>query len=196
MTQAYGKKNFRRVFLRALKAIAEFTAGRLRADSLDELADILRDGKHEDPVLGAICAYLYRAIADFDNIRRMAYFYARNEQPVPFDIALLGAMTVTADGKGGLRSHVPAVKARKGQPGELARSEYVTRATPATQATIGGRCPWLGLGWDYVGLHRPDWAALVDGLVEHAPQVPRTGFTVLPPEVGRTLATSWNLKPR
>jgi hypothetical protein len=74
--------------------------------------------------------------------------------------------------------------------------EFVTQATPKVQADIGGRCPWLGLGWDYVGLPEPDWATLVDGLADHSREVRRGGFTVLPKEVGLALARSWGLQQR
>jgi hypothetical protein len=194
--QAYGERNSREAFKWALEAIADFAAGRIGADRIDELAGHLRYKKHVDPALGAICAHLYRAIADFDSIRRMAFFYAYYVQPVPFDIALLGDMTVTRGRNGAPRLHVPAVKARTRRRGGPHLPEFVTRATPARPASIGGRCPWLGLGWDYVGLARPEWAALVDGLADHAPEVRRSGFTVLPKEVGAALAQLWRLQPR
>lgn len=194
--EAYGQHDSRDAFEDALKAIADFAAGRLGADRIDELAGRLRYSKHADPVLGAICAYLYRAIADFDSIRRMAYFYVAHDQPVPFDIALLGAMKVTREADGALRLHVPRVKARERRHGALDLPDYVTRETPETTAWIGGRCPWLALGWDYVGQPRPERAALVDGLGELAPNVRRSGFTVLPKEVGLALAKSWQLQPR
>lgn len=194
--QAYGQHDSREAFKGALGAIEDFAAGRIGADRIDELAGRLRYNKHVDPALGAICAYLYRAIADFDSIRRMAYFYVRYCQPVPFDIALLGAMEVTQEADGAPRLHVPAVKARKHRHGEPDLPDYVMAATPATKAWIGGRCPWLGLGWDYVGLPRPEWAALVDDLSAHTREVRRSGFTVLPKEVGLALAKSWKLEPR
>jgi hypothetical protein len=195
--QVYGEQHrSREAFKGALEAIADFAAGRIRAERVDELAGRLRYDKHNDPVLGAICAYLYRATADFDSIRRMAYFYALYGQPVPFDIALLGAMKVTREAKGALRLRVPAVEARKSRDRGPNLPKFVTQATPAQQGWIGGRCPWLGLGWDYVGLPRPEWAVLVDGLADHAGEVRRSGFTVLPKKVGMALAKSWGLKRR
>lgn len=194
--QAYGEHGSLAAFRKAIGAIADFAAGQIGADRVDQLASRLRYDKHVDPTLGAICAYLYRAIADFDSIRRMAYFYAEEGQPVPFDIALLGAMRVTAEARGALRLHVPAVKARKPGRGGRNLPGFVTMQTRETQAYIGGRCPWLGLGWDYVGQPRPEWAALVDGLAEHAREIRRSGFTVLPNKIGLALAKAWTLKPR
>ena len=192
--QAYGDLNSLGAIDLALTAIADFAAGRIGVDGIGRLAGQLRNNKHADPVLGVICAYLYRATADFDNIRRMAYFYVQYGQPVPFDIALLGAMNVTRDANGILRLDVPEVKARTGQNAGL--PGFATMATPAAQAMIGGRCPWLGAGWDYVAAPRPEWAPLVEGLEIHAPQVRRSGFTVLPNAAGLALAESWRLQAR
>lgn len=194
--QAYGERNSRGAFTAALKTIGDFAAGRIDASQVDRLAADLRRTKHSDPVLGVICAYLYRATADFDNIRRMAYFYIAHGQPVPFDIALLGEMAVEAGTGGKLSLTVPAVKARSpDEPGaDLPR--YATEATPEKTGAVGGRCPWLGLGWDYVAMPRPQSAALVDGLGDYAQEVPRRAFTQLPAAVGQALAKRWGLVGR
>ncbi|MGE7955166.1 hypothetical protein ACQKQA_00970 [Pseudomonas sp. NPDC089530] len=194
--QVYGMPNAPERYLGVLGAIDDFAAGRLQAANIDRLAADLRHEKHADPMLGAICAYLYRAVADYDSIRRMAYFYVAHRQPVPFDIALLGAMPVIRAANGALQLQVPAVKARRPCRGDSAVPDYVRRATPAVQAWIGGRCPWLGLGWDYVSDPRPEWAVLVEGLAEHARTVRRSGSTALPNKVARKLAKAWNLQPR
>ena len=196
VVQAYREGTSPAAFKTALDAIADFSAGRIGPERIDELAGRFRHEKHADPTLGTICAYLYRAIADFDSIRRMAYFYSYYGQPVPFDIALLGAMEVIREANGALRLHVPAVNARTPGQGGTRLPEFVTQATPEAKASIGGRCPWLGLGWDYVGLARPEWAPLVDGLAGHAASVRRGGFTVLPNENGSALARSWGLQRR
>jgi hypothetical protein len=47
-------------------------------------------------------------------------------------------------------AHSPAVKARDHGPQSPPLPVDVIRETPAATAPIGGRCPWLGLGWDYV----------------------------------------------
>lgn len=190
---AYGVHDFRSSYLTAVKAISAFAGGRIGADRVDDLAGRLRREKHADPALGALCAYLYRAIADYDGIRRMAYFYFVHGQPVPFDIALLGAMQVTQDAIGGLQLHIPAVMARDHRDGGVDLPSYVTQATPAVQASIGGRCPWLGLGWDYIKEPQKESATLVEGLAEHANMIRRSGFTVLSKKSGRMLASAWNL---
>lgn len=190
---AYGDHADATPYRRALKAMEDFAGGRLAVADMDRLAAQLRESKHVDPTLGAICAYLYAAMADFDSIRRMAYFYAEHHQPVPFDIALLGEMEVRERDQAKYLL-VPAVAARSA---DTARSElppYVTQPTPAVEVRIAGRCPWLGLGWDYVRDPRPPWASLVEGLADHATQARRGGFTSLPGDAARELARQWSLR--
>lgn len=198
--QAYGSRNLHEPYDMAPLVIREFASGGIKPSDVDQIAAMLRGAKHVDPVLGAICAHLYRATADFDSIRRMAYFYAYYNQAVPFDVALLGSMPVTRTKHGGLRLHVPAVEAREPDAwGAWAADRlpaYVTQSTEPVTARIGGRCPWLGLGWDYVTEPRPEWAALVEGLADYAGSVRRSGFTVLPEEAGRELAAMWDLTLR
>jgi hypothetical protein len=104
--QAYGKPvpGMSASFKSGVQALADFGSGRIEPGDLGKFAAGLREGKHRDPVLGVISAYLYRAVADFDNIRRMAFHYACNSQPVPFDIVLLGQMKVRRKPGGGLTS--------------------------------------------------------------------------------------------
>lgn len=192
--QAYGMPvpGMSAKFTNSVRTLADFASGQIAPGHVSEIAASLRYGKHRDPVLGVICAYLYRAIADFDNIRRMAYHYVNNAQPVPFDIVLLGQMKVVrADG--GFTVHVPAVKqgdqhTAKGLP------TYAFQPTPDIEGVVGGWCPWLGIGWDYVGEPRQDWAVLVEGLAELAGKVERRGFTWLPKKQGRMLARQWGLR--
>ncbi|OLF54729.1 hypothetical protein [Pseudomonas chlororaphis] len=193
--QAYGVPEAPDSYLSMLDAIGDFAAGRLQPENIDRLAADLRHEKHADPMRGVICAYLYRAVADYDSIRRLAYFYAAQGQPVPFDIALLGAMRVTLEADGTPRLQVPAVKARAPRPKAAKAADYVRRETPAIQAWIGGRCPWLGQGWDYVNDPRPEWAPLVAGLGAHARAIRRSGSTVLSGKVARKLAKAWKLHP-
>ncbi|WP_257164924.1 caspase family protein [Bradyrhizobium sp. SRS-191] len=193
---AYGEHDAREAFRNALAAIADFAAGRIGPDQLAGLAARLMLAKHVDPALGAICAHLYRAMADFDSIRRLAYVYVAHEQAVPFDIALLGAMDVVRGPDGALTLEIPDVKARRMLDVGPDLPDFVVSRTPAARARIAGRCPWLAAGWDYVTDPRPAAAALVEGLAEHAAEIRRSGFTVLPAEVGRQLARRWGLTPQ
>lgn len=174
------------------QALADFASGKITPGDVDKFAAGLRENKHSDPVLGVISAYLYRAVADFDNIRRMAYHYVGTSQPVPFDIVLLGQMKVTRKAGGGFTVQIPEVgqgdeDAARGLP------TYAFQSTPKAEGTVGGWCPWLGLGWDYVGEPREDWAVLVEGLGELAGKVQRSGFTWFPKKQGRMMAKQWGL---
>lgn len=190
---AYGSSDESRGIEEVFQVIADLAAGKLSPADLDKLAAHLRNGKHVDPILGVISAYLYRAIADVDSIRRMAYFYKQYNQAVPFDIALLGDMTVTGGTNGKLVAHVPEVQDRKGLAGHL--PEYMTRATPAVSFPVGGRTPWLSVGWDYVVDPAPEWAPLVAGLAPFARDVTRSGFTNLPWEAGNQFLAMCHLRP-
>jgi hypothetical protein len=194
--QAYGRRDGRQAFEQALTAIADFAAGRLSPEHVDRFAAQLREGKHADPVLGVICAYLYRALADYDSIRRMAYFYTQHDQPIPFDVVLLGDLKVRPGPSRHLMANVPEVRARKGNGRDGDLPEFVTQRTQAAEGAVGGRCPWAAVGWDYVGLAGRQSAALVEGIAELAATVPRTAFTLLPAETGQRLARAWGLTAR
>lgn len=194
--QAYGSVHTARLYDVAVQAIDDFGSGKLDSRGVDLLAGNLRYLKHQDPVLGVLCAYLYRAVADFDSIRRMAFFYQSYNQPVPYDIALLGEMAVRRGDDGGFTLEVPEVAARPYAAGNGDLPNYVTRKTPAMRARIGGRCPWIGIGWDYVALAKPEFKALVEEIADYVSEVPRAGFTTLPEPVGRALVQTWHLTER
>ncbi|MGA9582647.1 MAG: hypothetical protein WBR13_11840 [Allosphingosinicella sp.] len=193
--QAYGKPvpGESASFKSSVQALADFASGKIEPGDVGKFAADLRRNKHRDPVLGVISAYLYRAVADFDNIRRMAAHYLDNSQPVPFDIVVLGEMKVRRKAGGGFTVHVPAVEegdrqAARGLPA------CAFESTPKLEGTVAGWCPWLGLGWDYVGEPRKEWAVLVEGLAELARSVRRRGFTWFPKDEGRMLARRWGLE--
>ena len=192
--QAYGRSVPGELasFKSGVQALTDFGAGRIAPADVGKFAAELRANKHRDPVLGVISAYLYRAAADFDNIRRMAYYYVCNAQPVPFDIVLLGEMKVRRKRGGGFTVVIPEVKARD-EDAERGLPTYAFARTPADEGTVAGWCPWLGIGWDYVGEPRKEWAMLVEGLAELAGTVQRRGFTWFPKTEGRMLARRWGL---
>jgi hypothetical protein len=78
----------------------------LRSDELSELASKFADDLHSqgyytnpvlqgvyiDPLVGVISAYLYDSIGDIDSIRQMAFYYAKAQQAIPYDIALLASL--------------------------------------------------------------------------------------------------------
>ena len=128
--------------------------GRLQATSVGHVAAQLREAKHGNPMVGAVCAYLYDYVGDLDNIRRMASFYIDRSQPIPYDIALMGELPLHKDGHGGYLTAVPAVAAAK--PADATQlPDYATRATKPKEGRISGLCPWLRQGWDYIETPAP-----------------------------------------
>lgn len=176
------------------EAVTQLTRGTFSSANIEQLAARIRSGKHANPVLGAIAAYLYRQISDFDNICRMAYYYVDHDHPVPFDIALLGQLEVYLDGDKYFVK-VPAVTARQQ---ELDRRTplppYVTANTPAVTGQLGGRCPWLTIGWDY-----PRAELFGDKIYDHNRDLAQlfrpSSFTCLARKLGEHLVDLWNLKP-
>lgn len=191
---SYGNRYLRRSYGRQIEVLEALAAGTLGSYDVDFLASELRDDKHIDPTLGVLSAYLYRIVGDLDSIRRMAYFYCAHGQPIPYDIALLGEIMVARNWDGEFLAHVPSVNARAGDSPNSRLASYVTRATSTAEGRVGGRCPWLALGWDYVSDPSRASATLVEGLGSFARDIRRNGYTALSAEAGRELAKLWKLR--
>ena len=130
-------------------ALAALESGALRAEAATDFAVRLRQDKHVDPVLGVISAYLYDAIGDLDSIRRMASYYIRSDQPVPYDIALLAQ--AEAEWREGLAwINVPAIAERKPRTEAESRHTWTYAATPAGSGVVGGLWPWMRQGWTFL----------------------------------------------
>jgi hypothetical protein len=147
--------------------LAEMEDGALRADQKLDLAADLREFKHVDPVLGVISSYLYDSIGDIDSIRRMASFYVLNQQPIPYDVAMLA--TLRGRWKDGLLFvDIPAVPEREPRTDAEKKARWTHCKTDETSGVVGGLWPWLRQGWDYVEnvaspvspLNRPDLVGL------------------------------------
>ena len=178
----------------AEEAVAALEGGKLRARDATNIAADIRRMKHADPVLGVISAYLYDAIGDFDSIRRMAYFYIQHNQPIPFDIALLGQLKATRGKDGVLTVLVPAVKARKPRTTKEKPLEWTFAATPQAKGTVGGLWPWLRQGWTYLDEWDDFGGALVlPELVELRGHLLNSRFTTLDAEGGKKVAKLANL---
>ncbi len=113
------------------------------------LATDARQGKHADPVLGVISAYLYDAIGDTESIRRMAWFYVEHGQPIPYDVALMGMLHGWTDGPE-LRVGIEAVPARDPRTPEEAANPWTHCATGQAQGVVAGRWPWMRQGWAFL----------------------------------------------
>lgn len=143
----------------AENAIGKMESGALRIDDATDLAASLMETTHSDPVLGrishldpvlgVIAAYLYDSVGDINNIRRMAFYYASANQPIPYDIALLADLRAEWSG-GGLLAYVPAVP--RGLPrADVGQSMmgWTHSETVAAAGPVGGFWPWLRQGWTF-----------------------------------------------
>src|SRR5258708_12554508 len=127
-------------------AISELERGGLRADAATNFAVELRQLKHADPVLGVISAYLYDSINDVDSVRRMAYYYIENKQPIPYDIAMLAR--IEAEWRDGLLwVNVPAVEKRTPRTADEQNFSWTHEATPSAVRVVGGLRPSIRQSW-------------------------------------------------
>jgi hypothetical protein len=131
------------------EAIAMLEGRAQGGTALVDLAVELRQGKLVDPVRGVISAYLYDSIGDVDSIRRMAFYYARNGQPIPYDIALLAGLNGRLQGTT-LHMHVPATGRRDPRTANEAKFDWACRETDAVDGVVAGLWPWLRQGWAYL----------------------------------------------
>ena len=178
-------------------ALGQMERGALRADDVADLAIELRRSKHADPVHGVICAYLYDSIGDVDNIRRMAFYYVRRSQPIPYDIAFLAQLRGQRRGQGLLRATVPAVPPRKPRTKAEQRYAWTRAPTPRAIGVVGGFWPWLKQGWALLDDPAPNGSTLVlPGLIELADRLAPARFPTLDSAAGRQLAALFNLSPR
>ncbi|WP_129577493.1 MULTISPECIES: hypothetical protein [Sorangium] len=174
----------------AVEALGRMERGGLRSsDVLDEAVD-LRQEKHVDPVLGAVSAYLYDAIGDLDNIRRMAWAYHENHQAIPYDVALLAQLEARVGRGGLLRVDIPAVPAREPRTEKEARFFWTHRATPPARAVVAGFWPLLRQGWAFLDdpvLARPE-------LLELTSHLTRARFSTLDREGATRLSRLFRLQ--
>ena len=97
--------------LSAAEALKGLSARTLNAEDTAILAEDMRYAKHADPMYGVVAAYLYNAIGDVSNIRRMCYYYKYHDQDVPFDIAMLAGLELKRRPDSGFYVEVPEVTA-------------------------------------------------------------------------------------
>ncbi len=167
-------------------AIAAIEQEDLGPDRAADLAIALRKGKHSDPMLGIISAYLYHAVGDIDSIRRMAWFYHGARQPVPYDIALLARIACTRDPHGALIADVPAIaQAVPRTESEAQFSDYLC-ATTRVELPVAGRFPLMRAGWFLLGGR--DEALVPSEFSNIAGDLASATFTTLSREAGAALA--------
>lgn len=175
-------------------AIARLQTTRLSPGEADALATQIRYGKHQNPMLGAIAAYLYDYIGDRDSIRRTAYYYAQVGQPIPYDIVLMGLLETQWEANG-LVADIPSVPARRPQAGQPPQPDFVTHATPECKGVaVAGRCPWLRQGWDFVAVPDEVEKAMTAQLQTALPHLLDSSFTALSRQGAETLIQMWQLE--
>jgi hypothetical protein len=142
----YGDDDDKKV-LHSAEALKGLSRGYLRAADAKQIAAQIRYVKHLDPMMGVVAAYLYNAAGDIDNIRRMAYYYLTEYQPVPFDLAMLGGLQLEQTGRG-FETEVPKVEAAL-EPDDTV-PDFAQRETPAVRGMVAGLAPILRVGWPYL----------------------------------------------
>lgn len=177
------------------EALSRLEQGGLRVEDTLDLAAELRQSKHADPVLGVICSYLFESIGDVESIRRMAYYYVRCDQPIPYDVALLAQLQGERRTDGLLWATVPAISSREPRTEREGRLEWLYSPTESVSGVVGGFWPWLRQGWAFLDDVNPESSALIlPDIVEVADQVTSARFTTLSPTGGRHLANRFSLR--
>jgi Caspase domain len=178
-------------------ALKDLDRGELRSDAAVDMAAQLREGKHADPILGVISAYLYDAIGDIDNIRRMASFYAMNGEAIPYDIALLGGLEVSGNNGNKVFVHIPAIKARAPRTAAERAREWTHCAVNENSGLVAGIWPWMRQGWTYLD-HPSDVGSslIIPGLIDLRSGLMRSRFTTFEESAGRAAASLLGLNPQ
>lgn len=172
----------------AENAVALLESGTLRAGAATDLAADIRQFKHADPVLGVISAYLYDSIGDVESIRRMAYFYVMNGQPIPYDIALMGQLRGERRPDGLLSVLVPAVAESKPRTKGEKEHEWTYSATREVIGEVGGFWPWMRQGWAFLDDAAADGSHLiVRGLADLTSNLTNARFATLDVQGGQRL---------
>jgi hypothetical protein len=163
----YRQESFRRVAPTVNRLTALMHQGRYGDPAvLTKAAESIRRYKHSNPSLGILAAYAYERAGVIDEIDDMAVWFAREEQPVPYDVAMLSTMKIDP-----------------GNPGRLlfSKSSFFGRKTVA----VGGSFPLMTQGWSFLDpadetIHR-ELFRIRAGLLPSL-------WTTLKPKAGRRLA--------
>lgn len=168
--------------------------GAVDSERATELAIRARMEKFTNPILGVFAAYLYDAIGDIGNIRRMATYFLRRNQPIPFDIALLAQVYARWTSDGFVVS-VPAVPARAPRTDAENEHGWTHEATPESQGPVAGTWPWLRQGWGFFNeLSTPEQTLVLPGITDFIPGLTSARFTTFTPEAGEKFARFMGLE--
>lgn len=129
-----------------MQALKGLMTGALGPESIGLIAAEMRLRKHSDPLYGIVAAYLYDRSGDTDSIRRMCSYYARNDQKVPFDIAMLSRLSFRKT-HAGFEIDVPKIE-KDAAAKDLGMPDYVWSGMPPVKAlSVSGFAPVLRMGW-------------------------------------------------
>ncbi len=168
----------------AERAVAMAAVGQDLGDPF-ELAAQLRDGKHADPVLGALASYAYARAGAIEDIRRLCYFYCYHNQPVPFDAVLLARVPIHRGDHGNWVAEIPATPERAPYNATERLRDFTFRATPPGSIEVAGHFPWLRQGW---ALLEDDFRPEFRRLAEFVPGLRPSLFSSFKREAGGALA--------
>ncbi|WP_401743723.1 caspase family protein [Stenotrophomonas geniculata] len=175
----------------AIDILMRMQSGDLPPSEVPNVAAFLRRSKHGNPVIGAICSYLYDYAGDLENIRRMAYYFASRHQPIPYDIALMGDLKFHwRDDR--YVTQVPATEAISAARPDL--PYFTNRATPKIAGEIAGFIPWLRQGWDFLDERTDSETALNRTLLDLRDHLHPQTFTSLSPSGAQALARLWKME--
>ena len=162
--------------LSAAEALKGLSARTLNAEDTAILATDMRYTKHADPMYGIVAAYLYNAIGDVSNIRRMCYYYKWHEQDVPFDIAMLAQLELERRPDGGFYVEVPKVAKLPRKERRANAPSFVWEKTPAATVNVAGVTPLLRVGWQHIQASRHDVHRRCWELTAHLTESPISTF--------------------
>jgi hypothetical protein len=134
------------------------TSAELNANAGD-----LRLYKHINPSLGIMAAYAYERAGALEEIDSIAGYFALENQPVPFDVALLSTKLIVKDANGNFGIDVA-----------------LPNGTSAF-STVAGSFPLLSRGWALLDQVE---GAISPKLLELRPQLVRSLWTTLTPKGG------------
>lgn len=160
--------------LHSAEALKGLSQGYLRSADAKKIAGQIRYAKHLDPMMGIVAAYLYNAVGDIDNIRRMAYYYTTHGQPIPFDIAMLAGLELIKSDNG-FSVEVPAVPRALEQ--DRGAPNFTQVATRDASGNVAGLAPVLRMGWPYLRESRHPFHKSCWRFIDHLASSPVTTFT-------------------
>ncbi|WP_336693530.1 caspase family protein [Delftia acidovorans] len=178
----------------SLATMTALQEGSLAANQVDDIAVRLREGKHVNPILGAIASYLYDYAGDIDSIRRMAFYYCSRNQAIPFDIAFMGLLHTRISGHGGFVAEVPEVQERPSSSANAGLPRWITSATPSMAGKVAGLWPWLRQGWQFMDNPMPPEKNAAEGLNDFTRFLLPSQFSSFKAEGGHILIDRFKLE--